>query len=323
MTAIHVGRLATGKKKIVKLGGAYHGWSDQMVYGLRIPGTGGFEAHGIPRGCRRHTQEVRPNDIAALESRLKWNRLRGGTAAVILEPIGPESGTRPVAFDYNRQVRELCDRYGALLIFDEVVSAFRIGLGGAQGYFGVRPDLTVFGKIVAGGYPSAGGLGGRRDLMEHLAAGLQGDKKRAMVGGTMAANPLSSAAGYYTIVEIEKNDACAKAGQAGDRLTAGLNRIIEKHNLPFAAYNQASICHLETSATMFVPFSLIGIVKFLKEVKVRKHMMEEMGAAYMAEGLVTVAGSRMYTSMADTDEVIDDALARFERVLEKTSTCAK
>lgn len=317
MAAIRVARLATGKKKIIKLGGAYHGWSDQMVYGMRIPGTRGFEAHGIPGGCRRHTQEVFPNDVDALERTLKWNRLRGGTAAVILEPIGPESGTRPVDYDYNRQVRELCDRYGVLLIFDEVVSAFRVGLSGAQGYFNVVPDMTVFGKVVAGGYPAAGGLGGRRDLMEHLAAGIQGNKKRAMVGGTMAANPLSSAAGYYTIVEIEQNHACRKAALAGDRLTAGLNRIIDQHDLPFVAYNQASICHLETSATMFVPFSLLGIRTFMKEIKARKHMMEEMGAAFMAEGIVTLAGSRMYTSMADTDEVIDDALARFEHVLEK------
>jgi len=317
MAAIRVARLATGKKKIVKLGGAYHGWSDQTVYGLRIPGTRGFEAHGIPRGCLRHTQEVAPNDIRALERTLKWNRFRGGTAAVILEPIGPESGTRPVAFDYNRQARELCDRHHALLIFDEVVSAFRVGLSGAQGYFDVQPDLTVFGKVVAGGYPGAGGLGGRRGLMEHLAAGIEGGKKRAMVGGTMAANPLSCAAGYYTILEIERNNACQKAGAAGDRLTAGLQRIIEQHGLPFVAYNQGSICHLETSGTLFVPFSLLKIKSFLKEVKARKFMMEEMGAAYMAEGIVTLAGSRMYTSMSDTDETIDEALAGFERVLQQ------
>ena len=118
-------------------------------------------------------------------------------------------------------------------------------------------------------------------------------------------------------LSIEKNQACRKAALAGDRLTAGLNKIIDRLDLPFVAYNQASICHLETSATMFVPFSLLGIRTFLKEVKTRKHMMEEMGAAFMAEGIVTLAGSRMYTSMADTDEVIDDALARFERVLEK------
>ena len=320
MAAIRVARLATGKKKVIKMGGGYHGWSDQMVYALRIPGTRGFEAHGIPGSCRKHTQEVFPNDIGALERQLKINRLRGGTAAVILEPMGTESGTRPVDYDYNKQARELCDKYGALLIFDEVVTGFRIGLSGAQGYFGVKPDLTVFGKVVAGGYPAAGGLGGSADLMEYLAAGIQSGKKRAMVGGTMVANPLSSAAGYYTLMEIEKQDACAKAGKAGDRLTKGLKELIEKYDLPYVAYNQGSICHLETSGTLFLPVNMKKpwtIPKTLKEIKVRKHMMEEMGAAYMYEGIVTLAGSRMYTSMADTDEVIDDALTRFERVFQK------
>ena len=98
MAALRVARLATGRKKVIKMGGAYHGWSDQMVYALRIPGTGGFEAHGIPRAYRAHTQEVPPNDLHALERTLRFNRLRGGTAAVILEPVGPESGTRPVDF---------------------------------------------------------------------------------------------------------------------------------------------------------------------------------------------------------------------------------
>ena len=317
MAAIRVARLATKKKKVIKVGGAYHGWSDQMVYGMRIPGTGRFEAHGIPASCSKHTQEVWPNSISSLEHKLKMNRLRGGTAAVILEPIGPESGTRPVDFDYNKQVRELCDHYGAVLIFDEVVSAFRIGLSGAQGYFGVKPDLTVFGKVVAGGYPSAGGLGGKLDLMEYLAAGLQSGKKRAMVGGTMAANPISSAAGYYTIMEIEKQNACEKAGKAGDRLTKGLQQMIEKYKLPYVAYNQGSINHLETSGVMFVKINWLKIMKVLAEIKQRKHMMEEMGAAYMAEGIVTLAGSRMYTSMADTDEIIDNALDRFENVFRK------
>lgn len=315
MGAIRVARLATGKKKVIKLGGAYHGWSDQMVYGLRIPRSGRHEAKGIPRSCSRHTQEVFPDKIKSLERKLMFNRLRGGTAAVIVEPMGPESGTRPIGKEYNKQIRELCDKYGALLIFDEVVTAFRIGIGGAQSYFNVIPDLTVFGKVVAGGYPSAGGLGGKKEYMEYLAAGLAGGKKRAMVGGTMAANPLSCVAGYYTIDEIEKNNACMKAAEAGDRLTNGLKALIEKYNLPFVAYNQGSICHLETSGTLFVKIGL-NILKALKEIKIRKHMMEEMGAAYMAEGIVTLAGSRMYTSMADTDEVIDDALIRFERVFQ-------
>ncbi len=316
MAAIRVARLATKKKKVIKLGGAYHGWSDQMVYGLHIPGTRGFEAHGIPGSCRRHTQEVYPNDIGALKRTLSLNRLRGGTAAVIVEPMGPESGTRPLDRDYNRHVRELCDQYDALLIFDEVVTFGRIGLSGAQGYFGVRPDLTVFGKIIAGGYPAAGGLGGRRDIMEHLAAGIESGKRRAYVGGTLAANPLSAAAGYYTILEIERTHACKKAGQAADRLIAGLNEIIEDRRLPYVAYNQGAICHLETVGAMFVRINLLKIRSVLREIAARKRAMEEMGAAYTAEGVITLAGSRMYTSMADTDEVIDDALVRFARVFD-------
>ncbi len=318
MAAIRVARLATKKKKIIKIGGAYHGWSDQMVYGMRIPGTGRFEAHGIPAACTRHTQEVRPNNLAALERKLIMNKVRGGTAAVIVEPMGPESGTRPVSEDYNQNVRALCDKYGALLIFDEVVTAFRIGISGAQGYFNVLPDLTVFGKVVSGGYPAAGGLGGRQELMSYLAAGIEGAKKRAMVGGTLSANPLSCAAGYFTLREIEKSDACAKAGVAGDRLTAGLQQIIDNYDLPYVTYNQGSICHLETSGVMLINLG-INILKSLKEVKARKKLIEEMGAAYMAEGLVTLAGSRMYTSMADTNAVIDEALVRFERVLSQTT----
>lgn len=314
MAAIRAARAHTGKKKVIKIGGAYHGWSDQMVYGLHVPGTRRLEAKGIPRGSSRETQEVFPNDLGALRRTLMLNRIRGGTAAVIVEPVGPESGTRPVAFDYNRHVRELCDEFGALLIFDEVVTGFRLGLGGAQGYFGVKPDLTIFGKCVTGGYPMAGGLGGRKEVVMRLAAGLGGKTgARAYVGGTLSANPLSCAAGYHAILEMERTGAPAIAGRAGDKLRAGLEEIIERRRLPFVAYNQGSIVHLETAGVMLL--DLRSPLKLAREVKPRKHMMEEMGAAYMSQGLVTLAGSRMYTSMADTDDVIDDALERFDRVL--------
>ncbi len=323
MAAVRVARLATGKKRIIKIGGAYHGWSDQMVYSLKIPKSGRFEAHGIPRSCVKYTHEAAPNDLDSLERVLFWNRLRGGTAAVLIEPVGPESGTRPVDREYNAGVRRLCDKYRALLIFDEVVTGFRVGLGGAQGYFNVRPDLTVFGKVVAGGYPAAGGVGGRRDLILRMAAGLESGKKRAYVGGTLAANPLSAAAGYFAIQEIARTGACVVAGRAGDRLTKGLQKIIQDKGLPFVAYNQGSICHLETVAAMFIELNYLHILRVLKEIKARKHAMEEYGAAYAAEGLVTLAGSRLYTSAADTDEVIDDALARFGRVLAQADVPAK
>jgi glutamate-1-semialdehyde 2,1-aminomutase len=313
MAAIRATRTFTKKKYVIKVGGAYHGWSDQMVYGLHVPGTGRLEATGIPRGASVSTEEFFPNSLGALKRHLILNRLRGGTAAVIVEPVGPESGTRPVPFDFNQKVRELCDEFGALLIFDEVVTGFRLGLGGAQGYFSVKPDLTVFGKCITGGYPMAGGVGGRRDVIMTFAAGIGGAGERAYVGGTLSANPLSCVAGYHALLEMERTNAAVIAGRAGDRLTRGLQTIIEKCNLPFVAFNQGSIVHLETSGVMLLDFR--HPLRLAKELKPRTHMMEEMGAAYMASGLITLAGSRMYTSMADTDEVIDEALAQFESVL--------
>ena len=322
MAALRIARIATGKKRIIKIGGAYHGWSDQMVYGLKIPGSRALlESHGIPSGCYSTTDEVRPNDLNMLESMLRRNRLRGGTAAVIVEPVGPESGTRPIGHEYHKGVRALCDKYGALMIFDEVVTGFRVALSGAQGYFDVVPDLTIFGKIVGGGYPAAGGVGGKKEYVQLMAAGLATGKHRAYVGGTLAANPLSCLAGYTAIKEIERTNACEIAGQMGDRLCDGLKSLLKSYGLPFVAYNQGSIVHLECTGAMSYDFSSMsflksaaGLLKHKNMMYVRKDSMERMGAAYMANGIVTLAGSRLYTSMADTPEIIDEALGRFEEV---------
>lgn len=322
MGALRVARCATGKKRIVKVGGAYHGWSDQMVYGLKVPGTRQYlESHGIPNSIFSLIDEVQPNNLDMLETCLKRNTYKGGTAAVIVEPVGPESGTRPIDFLYNNAVRALCDKYGCLFIFDEVVTGFRVGLGGAQGLFDVVPDLTIFGKIVAGGYPSAGGVGGKREYVDCMAAGVATGMKRAYVGGTLAANPISAYAGYCAIQEIERTNACVMAGKAGDRLADGLQTLVENYNLPYVVYNQGSIVHLECTGAMSYDFSsfsvvksLLGVLKKKPEVMLRKVAMEHMGAAYMANGIVTLAGSRLYTSLSDTDEVIDEALNRFENV---------
>ena len=336
MAALRIARIATGHKRIIKIGGAYHGWSDQLGYGIRVPGSipgsrALLESHGIPGGAYAKTDEVRPNDLNMLESMLRKNKLKGGTAAVIVEPVGPESGTRPVAIDYNKGVRELCDRYGALMI-DEVVTGFRVALGGAQEYFDVVPDFTIFGKIDAGGYPAAGGVGGKKEYAQLMAAGLATGKHRAYVGGTLAANPLSALAGYTAIKEIARTNACEIAGRAGDRLCDGLKELIERYGLPFVAYNQGSIVHLECTGAMSYDFSshsfvksALSILKKKEMIYERKDSMERMGAAYMANGIVTLAGSRLYTSMADTDEIIDEALNRFEHVFKqvvKTGKCA-
>lgn len=327
MAAVRVARLATKNKNIVKMGGAYHGWSDQLGYGIRVPGSKFTQANGVPLYLFKHTQEFFPNDLNSLERVLRMNQFRGGTAAVFIEPIGPESGTRPLDFDFNKGVERLCRKYGALLIFDEVVTGFRIGMAGAQGYYGVSPDLTIFGKVIAGGYPGAGGIGGKKEVMKYLGAGLDGTAKvkKAFMGGTMAATPISCVAGYHMLEEIDKQNACQKAGQMGDRLTAGLKELIKKHNLPFVAFNQGSVCHLETVGTMHFsinwgrPWTIPNVLSATSE---RKKEMEHMGAAYMAEGLVTLAGSRLYTSAAYTPLLIDEALKRFDKVFAQVAVKA-
>lgn len=247
-------------------------------------------------------------------------RLKGGTAAIFIEPVGPESGTRPITTEFIHGARELADKYGALLIFDEVVTAFRLSEHGVQHIYGVNPDLTIFGKVIAGGYPGAGAIGGPKKYMQYLSAGIHADSKvkKALAGGTMAGTPLSAAAGYYTLKAIAEIDACQHASEMGDRLTDGLREIIKRRRLPFVAFNQGSICHLETVGTMHFsidwskPWTIPAVIK---ETSKRKTEMEHMGAAYMAEGIVTLAGSRLYTSAAYTPELIDDALARFDKVV--------
>lgn len=323
MCAARIARLKTHKKNILKMGGAYHGWSDQLAYGMRVPGTKGMMSKGVPSFVFRHTDEFFPNDLKDLEKKLWRNQFDGGTAGIYIEPVGPESGTRPVSKEFIKGAERLAHKYGALLIFDEVVTGFRIGPGGAQGFFGVDPDLTIFGKIIAGGYPGAGGVGGHRDCMAYLGAGLDSSGKKvpkAMCGGTMAATPVSCCAGYYTLCEIQRTNACEVAGRMGDRLTKGLQERIKKYNLPFVAFNQGSICHLDNAGTMHFAIDwgkLWQVPGILKQTGIRQREMEHIGAAYMAEGLVTLAGSRLYTSAAYTEEMIDDVLARFDRVLSK------
>ncbi len=319
MASIRVARLATGHKHVLKMGGAYHGWSDQLAYGIRIPGSKFTQAKGVPLTAFAFTDEFFPGDLADLERKLKLKKVLGGTAAIMLEPMGPESGTRPISREFVAGAADLAKKYGALLIFDEVVTAFRISDRGASGFYGITPDLTVFGKVIAGGYPGAGGLGGRSEYMQYLSAGIAGGMKikKALVGGTMAATPISSVAGYWTIKEISETRAFEKANLMGDRLSDGLSALIAKHALPFVAYNQGSIVHLETTGTMH--FSLDWskpwtIPQVIKATTVRKAEMEHMGAAYMAEGMVTLAGNRLYLSAAYDETMVDDALSRFDRI---------
>jgi len=308
MLAIRVARIFTGKKWVIKIGGGYHGWSDQLVYDLHIPGTKTLESHGIPKPVFKFIESVKPNDIEALKQLFKEKKK---IAAVLLEPMGPESGANPVRPGFNKEVEELCHENGTLMISDEVVCAFRLHMGGGQAYFGYKPDISIFGKIVGHGYPSAAAIGGRTEIMQYIAAGVGGGRKRAYCGGTLAANPLTCAAAYWAIKFVEETNASEKAGKIGSRLTNGLNEIFKKYNLPWISYNFNATVHMHTSAVMNLD---MDNPKHFGQIRERKEFMEHLGAALVCENIISVAGSRFYTCMQHTNEIVDETVAKIENI---------
>ena len=315
MVAIRLGRAYTEKNNIIKVKGCYHGFTDQLIYDIRSIGTGRTAAVGVPDECLKYISGVMPNDVEDLERQFKENEENGGTAVFITEPIGQDSGALPLTKEYQRRVRELCDQYGAVLIYDEVVSAFRIGMGGAQELFGVRPDLTVFGKIMAGGFPGAGGIGGKAEIMGQLTAGLTlGKSTKVMVGGTITANPVSCVAGYTAICELERTDAHRKLAAASDKFIRQITDLTDKYKIPAMIFNQDSILHIDLNAFQhvgsFLEFSPDEVADRTADAM---HLMHEYAMAMCAEGVIVAGGNKTYINL-QTIDVLDDALDAFERV---------
>ncbi len=307
MLAIRIARTFTNKKWIIKIGGSYHGWSDQLVYDMHIPGLKLMESHGIPKNVFKFTDSCPPNDIEELRRMFKEKRK---VAAVIVEPMGGESGANPVRPEFNKEVEELCHENRTLMISDEVVCAFRLHMGGGQAYFGYTPDLSVFGKIVGHGFPSAAAIGGRADVMSVCAAGVSGGKK-AYSGGTIAANPLTCTAAYHAIKLVEETNATEIAGRAATRLATGFNEVFQKHNLPWFSYNYGGTVHFHTSC-MF-GLDLNDPIQS-GEIPKRKDFMAEMGAALVDQEIISVSGSRFYTCIQHTDELVDKTIEKIDNI---------
>lgn len=312
MAALRIARIYTQKDKIIKIGGSYHGWSDQVVYSLHVPGAGPLESAGIPSDCFNNLVDVFPNDFEGLKRAFEENKDKGGIAAVIVEPVGGESGTHPVHPEWNKTIRRLCDEYGALLIFDEVVTGFRLDLGGAQKYLNINADIVVFGKIIAHGYPAAGGIGGRKDIM-NICSGVGSIGQKAYVGGTLSANPISTAACYYAIKLIEENNAIQKATEYADKLTKAMNDLFStRKDLPFFAYNFGPIIHYETTGMLAVSVDHPDV---LNEVMTRRHIAQDYQMVIIDQGIFTLAGSRMYTCMQHDKEALDKTIKAWEYTL--------
>ncbi len=200
MSAIRLARGYTGREKIIKFEGCYHGHGDSFLIkaGSGALTLGAPDSPGVTRGTAQDTLNARYNDIASVEMLLAMNPRQ--IAAIIVEPVAGNMGVVPAKDKFLQGLRKICDREGIVLIFDEVMTGFRVGIGGAQELYGIRPDLTTLGKIIGGGLP-VGAFGGKREIMELLSP--LGPVYQA---GTLSGNPLAMAAGIATLrIVMEEN----------------------------------------------------------------------------------------------------------------------
>jgi glutamate-1-semialdehyde 2,1-aminomutase len=228
MSAIRLARGYTKRNKIIKFEGCYHGHSDSLLVkaGSGMLTLGVPTSPGVPPELAAHTVTLSYNDAAQV--RAAFAEIGPDVACVIVEPVAGNMNCIPPLPGFLEALREQCTRHGAVLIFDEVMTGFRVAKGGAQELYGVRPDLTTLGKIVGGGMP-VGAFGGRREIMEHIAP--LGPVYQA---GTLSGNPVAMAAGLATLSGLEAPGFHARLGRATDRLVAGLAEAAARAGIPLA-----------------------------------------------------------------------------------------
>ncbi|GAK43285.1 glutamate-1-semialdehyde aminotransferase [Paenibacillus sp. TCA20] len=225
MSAIRLARGATGRSKILKFEGSYHGHADSLLIkaGSGVATLGLPDSPGVPEGVAANTITVPYNDLESV--RLAFDKFGEQIAAIIVEPVAGNMGVVPPAAGFLEGLRRITVEYGSLLIFDEVMTGFRVGLHSAQGRFGVIPDLTCLGKVIGGGLP-VGAYGGRRDLMEQVAP--VGPIYQA---GTLSGNPLAMAAGYTTL-KLLNEEVYTRLEELGARLAAGFEKNAKELGVP-------------------------------------------------------------------------------------------
>lgn len=234
LSAIRLARGFTGRDKILKFEGSYHGHSDSLLIkaGSGVATLGLPDSPGVPMGIAQNTLTVPYNDLESVK--LAFEHYGEDIAAIIVEPVAGNMGCVPPQPGFLEGLRDITTKAGALLIFDEVMTGFRVGLNSAQGYYGITPDLTCLGKVIGGGLP-VGAFGGRRDIMEQIAPA--GPVYQA---GTLSGNPLAMAAGLATIKQLTPAS-YEYFEKLGDRLEAGFREAAETYNIPHTVNRAGSM----------------------------------------------------------------------------------
>ncbi len=236
MSAIRVARGFTKRDKIIKFTGCYHGHSDGLLVkaGSGVMTAGVPDSLGVPAGCTRDTLSARYNDLDSV--RAHFERCGEEIAAVIVEPVAANMGTVLPEDGFLQGLRDICTQYGALLIFDEVITGFRLQADGAQGYFGVTPDLTTYGKIIGAGMP-VGAYGGRREIMEVVAP-----CGAVYQAGTLSGNPVAMAAGIAQLSILkEQPDYYKKLNQKADAFFENVEKLLRDCGLAYQVNHIGSL----------------------------------------------------------------------------------
>jgi len=310
--AIRIARSFTGKKKLAKYMGHYHGWGDQFMTDMEIPGSGRFISHGIPSEILDLTVLVPPNDLESLEKAFTTHPSDGGIAAVICEPMGGESGLIPFADGFHAAAIEIAHRHGALYIFDEVVTGLRMGLGGAQAALGVTPDLTTMGKALMNGWPSCGAVCGPARIVDTASTGLPDGKPYAYIVGTLAGNTLSAAAAYYTILELEKPGVIDRMFATAADYVDKLNALFAIRGCGYFAYNFGGIIRIEITAPHAV--AVTSPDTFAQAI-FRRGILADYSLIVHNRGVLTRMGRDMI-SCSHTIRDNDRAVEAFEALLD-------
>ncbi|WP_115719718.1 glutamate-1-semialdehyde 2,1-aminomutase [Gallaecimonas mangrovi] len=302
MSAIRLARGYTSRNKIVKFEGNYHGHADTLLVkaGSGMLTMGVPTSPGVPAEFAQHTLTATYNDLDSVKA--IFQEVGDDVAAIIVEPVAGNMNCVPPQPGFLQGLRELCDRYGSVLIFDEVMTGFRVALGGAQAYYGIKPDLTTLGKIIGGGMP-VGAFGGKREIMEFLAP--VGPVYQA---GTLSGNPVAMSAGLAALEALDQPGNEAALAAKTEKLAKGLKAAADKAGVPLAVNYAGAMFGIfftdEAEVTNFTQACGCDTDKFKRFF----HLMLDAGI-YLAPSAFEAG----FLSLAHSDADIDATLAAAEQ----------
>ncbi|MDR7480784.1 MAG: aspartate aminotransferase family protein [Armatimonadota bacterium] len=304
--ACRIARGATGRTRIVRFAGHYHGWLDEQLIATRpVPEAETAtvpESRGQPPSAAEHLLVAPWNDLPALEALFQAHG--GEIAAVLMEPLMCNAGVIYPQEGYLQGVRALCHAAGALLIFDEIITGFRVHLGGAQALLGVVPDLTVLGKAMANGFPLSA-VGGRREVMEVVASG------GVVHAGTFNGNPLGVAAALATIQELARGEGAvyARMTDLATRLMDGIRAVSKRKEIPVLLQGPGPVFYLWFT-------DMPAIRSYRESAAVSRAPYERFAAALLAHGVRVIPGGRWYVSASHRLEDVERTLEAVDRSLD-------